>query len=171
MFDIILDENHLEDACEHLADFLESYWLAAHPPLKPSEETGIGPIIHNQMLDGNGGEFHAKDLSGMSMPLYSSPSMSSFDPTPNFHNYMSFNSGNFDSYGPSIDPMDAHYMSNAQSHSYAGAREAQTQPYIVSPSYNINSNWPAAHMNSPVPSAAYLDTANNNHLDGQFKKS
>ncbi|CAM9411228.1 unnamed protein product [Lampetra planeri] len=48
LFDLILDENQLDEACEHLADFLEMYWRAAHPACGSGTPAAVAPYPPNQ---------------------------------------------------------------------------------------------------------------------------
>ncbi|KAK2822604.1 hypothetical protein Q5P01_022669 [Channa striata] len=49
MFDVILDENQLTDACEHIADYLESYWRATHPPEMEPANALVAKLAENTL--------------------------------------------------------------------------------------------------------------------------
>nr|XP_057931446.1 voltage-dependent L-type calcium channel subunit beta-2b [Doryrhamphus excisus] len=52
MFDVILDENQLTDACEHIADYLESYWRATHPPEMEPANALVAQLAENTLPTG-----------------------------------------------------------------------------------------------------------------------
>ncbi|CAG0891247.1 unnamed protein product [Cyprideis torosa] len=45
MFDLILEENQLSEACKELADYLNAYWVATHPEINQP-----APVLPNPLL-------------------------------------------------------------------------------------------------------------------------
>ena len=68
MWDIILHENTLEEASEHLCGWLEEYWMATHPPLKNAPSLTTGFNLHRATRPG-GGQVPPGAANGNGQPM------------------------------------------------------------------------------------------------------
>ena len=119
-FDVILDENRLEDACDHLAEFLESYWRATNPPMPSmSRSSSLGsndghnhkaPMIKVTSPNVPVAPAAAKILGIPSDPYYQRPA------PPNLQNRQQYNTNRlYDHYSVYMGPPNTSAISPATS--------------------------------------------------------